>query len=302
VDRIHIADDTEIAVVLVFRTGRYHGRYLEVSPDLASDLRQIARNAAASLQAKQPSDYDPDAEQLDNHYLVIPNGTLIDDALVEQIRPGADLEQLDDEYFQRTKTKIFCYAIVLGPNDPTRTIFIRKINPLQLNAKPLVGTRVNGVIEKVTTPILAFDNNIDVIITSDRLLALSKDGFGRLFRDDDFVIAHVQTWLTHVFRPGQLPLTQAGMDHFLRRTKTNSLMRRKIETIMRQPYIATFTVDDFRVALAKAEWNPDHYIVDDCVHVNEQNEMDILHLLSEDPYLGIITGRKLMSTSKRART
>ncbi len=163
VDAHEIGTDGAATLIVAWRGGRnVYCRVLKAGGDVIDMLRSYTALAVQRLSDSDGRAYDPDDQQeAEQVYLSASREELLDTVLMAQIERGSSLPLVSpNDLRQHT---IVLYALVIGNDPDSRTIFIRKGSPVKLATKSLVAV-FDQTLMRVTDPILAFDQDFDVII------------------------------------------------------------------------------------------------------------------------------------------
>jgi hypothetical protein len=274
----------------------YAGAHLAVGGDLADRLLEFAQQASGGLSNGHP--YAPDVDMEDSTHLVAERADLQDTLLLQTVELGADLPlATEKDIAERSLT---CYALVVGAGD-AKVTFIRKRTPVALGSKALVGRFLSGEVTKVTEPLLAFDKVFDLIVTSEKVLILNKNGFDSLFRHSAVVLAKTPEWVSEL--AGHLPLAP-GSDVVLNEAlQRNQFHRNKFQAILKRPHIEKLTPADVEASMKRHGLDPQVLMPGgQLVFDTPENTKQILNLLNEDLFKGEFSGDEFAAGSKRRVT
>ena len=202
-----IGTDGAATLIVAWRGGRnVYCRVLKAGGDVIDMLRSYAALAVQHLQDSDGRAYDPDDQQEDEQvYLSASREELLDTVLMAQIERGSSLPLVaPDDLRHHT---IVLYALLMGGDPSSRTIFIRKGSPVKLATKSLVAI-FDQTLTRVTDPILAFDQNFDVIIRGEGVWVLNQRNFEGLFKETEAVLAKTAKWAEELAQ--SLPISDEG--------------------------------------------------------------------------------------------
>ena len=285
-------------LVVVWRSGRYaHGRAVRAGGEVTNQLRLFARRALERVARGELLAYDPNDEQADDSYcLEADRGELLDTALLEQVMRASALQLVSPDELRRRRLAL--YALVIG-NDPDRqTAFIRKGNAVSLATKSMVAVFDDG-LRKVEEPILAFDERYDMIVYPGMVHILNQRNFEALFRESDAVLAKVGEWVKGLRK--SLPMSQESADWLTARLRKNSVMRRRVRSVLASDYFPTLTVEVLREKIIEQGWNVGRLMDESGLIVTSETENDIIPLLNEDLWVGAFSGNRYSATRKARR-
>ena len=280
-------------LVVAWVSGKsYSARLVKMSGEVADRLNSYAENAVSGL--SDPTPYAPDADMEDNSHMEAPRDEALDTVLIEELSKGASLN-LATEHELRTKT-FLCHALVVT-SESNITLFVRKRSPIQLAKKSLLAAVVHGRLDELESPLFAFDNRYDAIITDQTVYVLDKRAFEGLFKNSPAILAKTSEWVNDVATV--LPFADgsaAELDTILRR---NSVLRSKFLAVKGRPYLHTITPDSLRSEMAKYGLDPADLMDGDSLKVTGQNAKDVLRLLNEDLFSGGFSQQHYAASAKR---
>ena len=296
IQQIDIAEAATL--VVAWRTGRNaHGAVLRAGGQVIDALRAYAREALALIAAGHGRPYNPDDEQgEDAGFLTASQDELLDTALLEQLRTGSSLPLIEaDELRKRT---LALYALLIGNDPDSRAIFVRKGNPVSLARKGVVAV-FDDTLTRVTRPILAFDSSFDMILLAGSVWILNQKNFEGLFKESEAVLARTSEWVDQLSQV--LPIAGDGSEWLADRLRQNSVMRRKVHSILRSDYLPKLTPDNLRARMSAHGLLPDDLMKDGALIFNKDTEKDLLLFLNEDLWTGDFSGDQYAAARKARR-
>lgn len=289
--------DTNGAATLIvaWRGGRnVYCRVLKAGGDVIEALRSYAALAVERLGDNEGHAYDPDDQQEDDQiFLSASREELLDTVLMAQIERGSSLPLIaPDDLKHHT---IILYALLVGNDSNSRAVFVRKGSPVKLATKSLVAV-FDETLTRVTDPILAFDQNFDVLIKGESVWVLNQRNFEALFKESEAVLAKTAKWAEDLAEA--LPISDEGREWLKVRLRQNSIMRRKVQSILRGPYLTKLSVDVMSKRMLGHGLDPDELIKDGLLVFNRDTEASILLFLNEDLWTGDFSGEHYAATRK----
>ncbi|MEI2825161.1 MAG: Kiwa anti-phage protein KwaB-like domain-containing protein [Dermatophilaceae bacterium] len=286
--------DGTLHLVVAWTSGKsYQARMIKVSGPVADALRTHAADAAARLQDGTP--YAPDADLEDNSHMEADRDESLDTLLLDEISKGTSLDLATAEEL-RTKPLI-CHALVIAQQQRT-TLFVRKRSPIQLAKKSLVAFLVHDRLDELESPLFAFDNRYDAIITDDRIFVLDKKAFEGLFKSSPAVLEKTTEWVCEV---GQhVPFSKGSEEKLDAILKRNSVHRNKFLALKGRAYLQSVTPDVLRAEMSRHNLDPADLMDGDFLRVTDQNVKHILRLLNEDLFQGGFSHQAYAASTKRA--
>lgn len=285
-------------LMVAWRSGyNAEGRVVRAGGAVIEALREYAIESIRLVSDGDGRPYNPDDEQDDEcAYLYAGHDELLDTALLEQIQLGASLPSATAGEIRGRKLAL--YGLLIGNDPKSRAAFIRKTNPVSLATKGLVAI-FNETLDRVEQPIFAFDRFFDVILWRDAVWIISQKNFEALFKESEVVLAKTERWVNELGE--NMPISEDGKVWLAERLRQNSVMRRKIQSILRSPYLAKLTVEDLRRQMPEHGLNPDDLIVNDMLVFNKDTEKSALLLLNEDLWTGDFSGSQYAAARKSVR-
>jgi len=286
-------------LIVAWRAGHSaHGAVLKAGGQVIDALREHARGALDIVRSGNGRPYNPDDEQDDETpYLTASQDELLDTVLLEQIRLGASLPLIGPG--DLTKRTLALYALLIGNDPDSRAIFVRKGNPVSLATKSVVAI-FDDTLTRVTQPILAFDSAFDVILLDSSVWVLNQKNFEGLFKESEAVLARTAEWVDHLNQV--LPISAESKEWLAERLRQNSVMRRKVQSILRSTYLSRLTPDTLRAKMAGHGLAAEVLIKDGSLVFNKDTERDLLLFLNEDLWTGDFSGDQYAAARKARRS
>lgn len=200
-----------------------------------------------------------------------------------------------DELRKRT---LALYALLIGDDPDSRAIFVRKGNPVSLAGKGVVAV-FDDALTRVTRPILAFDSTFDVVLLGSSVWILNQKNFEALFKESEAVLARTSEWVDQLSQV--LPIADDGKEWLATRLRQNSVMRRKVHSILRSPYFQKLTPDVLRSGMVAHGLSPEILMKDGSLIFNKVTEKDLLLFLNEDLWTGDFSGDQYAAARKARR-
>ena len=286
-------------VVIAWRTGKNaHGRVVKSGGEVVADLRKYATETLGKIAESQGGTYDPNDEKNDDdYYLEAPTDELLDTALIHEIRKGASLDKASKEDLRRP---LALYALVVGDDPENLTVFVKRGTPIALARKNLVAQLVDDSLTKVQDALFAFENKYDVVIYPDKVHILNQQNFEALFKESEAVLAKTDEWVAKL--ADALPMSSGSSERLSTRMRSNSLMRRQIQSILRSDYLASLTSETLRDKMTERGLDPDELLDEEGLIFTGDTEKPLLQLLNEDLWSGDFSGRQYAASRKARRS
>ena len=249
-------------------------------------MRRFATDALEFIEDSPGAVYDPGAEQdEDDGFLRASTDELLDTALLAEVRKGHSLDPVTTDDLRRS---IALYALAVGEDPEKLTIFVRRRTPVQLARKGIVATLVDQSLTKVKDALFAFDREFDFIIYPDHVHILHQKNFEALFKESEAVLAKTAEWVAQL--KDAVPMSAISAERLSSRIRSNSLMRRRVQTILRSDYLQDLTPEILRAKMVLRGMEPEEMMDEDGIVLNEKTEKDVLELLNEGIWTGDFSG------------
>jgi hypothetical protein len=288
--------DTDAATLVVaWRVGQHAScRVVKAGREVISALRGYAKQSLQTVQAPRGRPYNPDSiQEAEDIYLTANQEELLDTALLEQIQRGASLPQVQPD--ELTRRKLALYAVLIGNDPNSRLIFVRKGNPVSLASKGIV-TIFDQTLTRVTQPILAFDSTFDMMLYMNEAWIFNQIHFEALFKESDAVLAQTAQWVDDLGKI--LPIAEGGRPYLQQRLRKNSIMRRKVQSILRSDYLPKLTPDVLIKSMVQHGLDPSKLMLNSELVFSKETERDMLLLLNEDLWFGEFSGDQYAAARK----
>jgi hypothetical protein len=285
-------------LVVAWRTGRNaHGAVVKAGGQVIAALREYATESLRVLASARGRPYNPDDEQDEESPVLSANqDELLDTALLEQLRIGSSLPLISPD--DLTKRTLALYALLIGDDPDSRMIFVRKGNPVSLVNKSVVAI-FDQTLTRVTRPILAFDSAFDLILHGSAVWILNQKNFEGLFKESEAVLARTSEWVDRLDQV--LPIADDGKEWLASRLRQNSVMRRKVQSILRSPYLSALRADVLRQKMIEHGLTPENLMKDGALVFNKDTEKEMLLFLNEDLWTGDFSGDRYAAAKKARR-
>jgi hypothetical protein len=283
---------------VVWRSGHgAAGAVLKAGGEVIEALRGHAQESVDIVMSRAGRPYNPDDEQDDDvPFLTADQDELLDTALLEQLRLGSSLPLIGPDELRKRRPAL--YALLIGDDPGSRLIFVRKANPVSLAAKSVVAV-FDDTLTRVMQPVLAFDSAFDVILLGSSVWILDQKNFEGLFKDSEAVLARTSEWVEQINQV--LPIADDGREWLAGRLRQNSVMRRKVQSILRSPYLQKLTPDLLHEKMAGQGLIAEDLMKDGSLVFNKDTEKDLLLFLNEDLWTGEFSGEQYAATRKARR-
>src|SRR6516165_9730587 len=277
--RMEAVQDIDIradaALIVAWRSGHSaHAAVVKAGGDVIDALRGHAQESLNIIASGQGRPYNPDDEQDEDSPVLTAN---------------------QDELLKRT---LALYGLLIGDDPDSRVMFVRKGNPVSLVTKSLVTLFVD-TLTKVTEPVLAFDSTFDVVLQRSSVWILDQNNFEVLFKESEAVLARTSEWVDKLNEV--LPIAEESREWLASRLRQNSVIRRKVQSILRSSYLPKLTPDALRAKMAVHGLDADKLLEGGSLVFNQDTEKDLLLFLNEDLWTGDFSGDQYAAARKARR-
>jgi hypothetical protein len=156
----------------------------------------------------------------------------------------------------------------------------------------------DDTLTRVTRPILAFDSAFDAILLGRSVWVLNQKNFEGLFRESEAVLARTPEWVDHLNQV--LPISAESKNWLVETLRQNSVMRRKVQSILHSAYLPKLTPDTVRAKMAGHGLAVEDLMRDGSLVFNKDTERDLLLFLNEDLWTGDFSADQY-ATARKAR-
>jgi len=128
---------------------------------------------------------------------------------------------------------------------------------------------------------------------------MNQKNFESLFKESEAVLAKTAGWAESL--NSYLPMADDSQQWLAKRLRENSVMRRKVQSILRSPYLPSLTPQLLRQKMAAHGLSPDSLMKNDALVFSKETEQDILLCLNEDLWTGDFSGDHYAAARKARR-
>ncbi len=324
--RRQILDNPEPAVALVvaWRRGKgYDFGRVRTAEAFTHELGIVADAAEHAIATRHREAYSIGDEIDDDEYMVaqIPQAEGVPEAREgdgNPQRPARSTNPADPREFRRRLVTtggmasvgrrfleeaaasfvIAFYAIVRGVDVDDRIAYVRHLNPLRLAKPGNILATLGQTLSRLTHPVFALDDRIDLVLRPNRIDILDKTFFDGLF----FSLSGQDERLDRIVEEtlATLPIQENTLAALVERARGRKRARRKMLEIQHSGHLATVTMVDFRRALAEDGLEEGRFIdAGGSIYADENDSDLLLEILNEDIFKGALTGRRLAASRKR---
>lgn len=269
---------------------------VQIGDDVVTELRNAAVETAEIIEAGGGKPYDPGDEQNDAPYLTVQDQEIFDTEVVDVLQAGASLDLATDADLHR---RLAFYAVLLGNGIDDRSKFVKAQSPVKLARKTLYGF-FDDALRRVDYPLLALSPGFDVVITPNGTWALNQSAFERLFKDTEIVTGKVGEWVQQISE--HVPISAGCQESFSTALRSNSYLRRKVQSIIRQEYFKKLTTDELKATMTRRGLNPDEIMPNGELVLTKDNQKNVLNLLNDDLFTGDFSKDQYAAGRKERRS
>lgn len=238
-------------------------RQVTVSQEVAEEFRRVVRDTLNDLASRDGEVWAPDAELSPETYLHL-DATEVGDAplmaaehqglsLVDALRAAESLPDLHPA--QLPAGDLSFYAITIGNEPGSRSVFLRRSNPRRGLKRGRIYSVFSDTLHRIEEPIFAFDEWMDLVVVESEMFVLSQTVFAALFRSQDALAAQVPVWTSQLKEV--VPISELGATRLQTRAQRDSRIRARLEAIVRRGHLTSVPAKRIRKALLAAELDPD---------------------------------------------
>lgn len=271
------------------------GGRIEISNHLAERFREVAFSHMSDLGGRTPRPFSPEVDLEPNReFLVADLAELDPDEPITKLLDGIQLRD-PLSIADIPKRPLLFYAIVF----PGQVTLIRKLNPHQTANRGKIWTRLGNALAVIEDPVFSFDAKVDMVITSENILVSNIRAFEFLFKEESYFMRHVDDWVKAI--SDNLPLSQDSDRAIIDRCRTNTRLRRRLESIHRRGHLQNVAINTVREHADKHGLDVDRFIRDDELYLHDVSIEDVLQLLNEDLFFGDFSGVQFAADKKIPR-
>lgn len=264
-------------------------------------LRDAAELTLEQLGEREPLDFHAEYAEDPETYLRAARAQLPPDS--EVLARVSEVGQLDEMSMNELRDRhLFAYAAVIGDQPENRIAFLRKANPKRgLERGHVAFLRIaGGALARQQTPTMVVDDQYDMVITADGVLALNFRAFDALFRDAPEALAIIPQRV-HALA-GHLPLAAGSAEALVDKAMRSVRVRRKVEAIVASGHLADVTVDMVEQELVDNGFDPEDWIENGELVITEDADVQpLLQVLNEDFFRGAFSSRGYRAERKTPR-
>lgn len=277
-------DDHSFTLAVAWRSARrYVGRQVSTANDLETRLRQACADTSDLIEAWDYRPYSADSLLEEREFTVVPRTSVAaDSSVLDLLRRAAELDHMTPgDLAQR---QIGFYAAVLGDDPERRTAYVAKHNPARVGRAGRIISLGHDVLSRTEEPIFLFEPQFDLIIDPESIFVFDGPTFDLLFRDAPEVIAAVGGWVNEIVV--DLPFYGNGAATLVARCERDSRLRRRLFAIRERGHLRGLTVTDIVAEVNRLGRDPDRYVRDGALFLDDTDPAALLHLLNEDLFVG----------------
>lgn len=266
---------------------RLHGGYVPVHEDVAPELRGICDRATTAISSREQRTYEPDAHlEKNEQYFLLSIGDLpepssrrrshpqlaSDGQLPSELAAVADLIALiraphlpQISATQLREGSFHFYAMVWSVDGAEGIVaFVKKADPVLTLESGRVFFQFGDTLKRVDRPDLALYDDIDVVVTPERVFALNQTAFERLFTDVKVVLQDVPERVADISKALQsvAPMTAAATAALLQRSRTRVSYASRLRRLVPRLSTLSITPDKVRDAIERHGDDPSRVLND----------------------------------------
>jgi len=301
--------DGSLTLVVGWRSGtKLKLGQLTVGHDVEQALRDVVYAAVDGINRREPEAWAPDADLTQETYLVIPqtelgeapllanypNGSTLADAL----QSAEDIDVLNPQALPAADLQF--YSITIGSTPGSRVSFLRRTNPRRGLRGGKLLTSYHDVLVKVSAPIFAFDDLIDLIFLNDKVFISSQTAFISIFRAQETLMSQIPVWSREL--ASHVAVSVDGQERLTAKAIRDSRLRMRLEAIVKRGHLADVSPEVIRDKLRELGLDDEALLNSSGQFVMEDADIPVvLQFLNEDLFPGALTGTGFRADKKAAR-
>jgi hypothetical protein len=288
----------ELSLVVVWPSGKgLAGGEIKAQSRVTEFLRKAADATLTKLREADERAYNPDMQLEPEESVRVQDPDLIARSPLKEILLSSQpLPVLNAQLLP--KRQILLYAVTFLA-DKQRFAFVRKTSPRHGVRKGSLLGLLGDTLVAVDEPAFALEPEFDMIVTKSGVLSASQNAFELLFKDTELVLAQVPSWISSI--SDCLPIAGNGRDQLAELARRDSRVRRRLHAISASGHLVTVGIAEIRAYLNQQGLDEAAYIEDEELLVEEAGAHALLKVLSEDLFIGGLSGRPYQSDRKSPR-
>lgn len=268
---------------------------IELTKGVADEFRNICERHVAALRQRTAKPYSPEVDlEPREEYLTIPRSSLhTEEPLLMLLDSIADRDPLRASDLPARSLLFHAYVF------PGHATFLRKANSHQTARSGRVLTRLSQTLSRVDEPVFAFDDKVDLVVTADEVIVSSLSAFELLFKEDDFLVQHIPTWVNSIAT--HLPVNDGAAEVLTEHCRRNTRFRRRLETIHARGHLTHVTIEQVCEEAQNQGLDVASLVVDGRLNFEDASVDDLLRLLNEDLLIGSLSGDRFTVERKSPR-
>jgi hypothetical protein len=291
--------DATLTLLIARRSGRrIVGGQVGVADDARDALREIVRGAQTRHAQLVAQPYDPDAQLEAGEYFQVSRSETQDTlGVLELLERGPEAQLL--EIAEISKQAQLLYAVIVGADPDSRVAYVTRSNPARIARAGYFFTPKRQLLTRVESPVLLFEDRVDLIITREQMVINDQATFEQWFRDTPAVQERVGEWVNSIAQ--HLPLEGDGAARLEAQAREHPRLRRMLYSIHDRGHLKDVPISRIRHHAQAQGLDPNVLTKGDKLVFNEADPTTLLKLLNEDLFLGGLTDEPFAADRKRRR-
>jgi len=190
---------------------------------------------------------------------------------------------------------LYLYAVV-SDTEAGRVAMIRKQTPVKQAREGKWWALAKNELRLMEDAPWQLHPVFDLIVTEDGAYVLRYSAFEQLLADSSVLLERVDDWVAGL--AAALPVSDGGDLILISRCVESSRLRRRLRAIYDRGHLSRVGVSDVSDHARRMGFDPDEFIKDGELVVDEDNADSLLQLLNEDLFNGGLTGDPFRSDGK----
>jgi hypothetical protein len=292
--------DHTLTLIVARRSGkRAVGGQVAVADDARDALSESAGHAREQHATLEARPYDPDAQLEAGEYFRVARSEVEDSmGVLELLARGPESEALDVSAISQ-RPQLF-YAVVTGGNPDARVAYVTRSNPAKVARSGHFFTPKGQVLTRVESPVLLFEDRVDLIVTRDDIVINNQSTFEQWFRDTPAVQERVGEWVSSI--TAHLPVDADGAARLEAQAREYPRLRRMLYSIHSRGHLKDVPMRKIRAHIKSQGLDARQLLKGDRLLVDEADPTTLLKLLNEDLFRGGLTDELFAADRKRRRS
>lgn len=288
-------DLTAMQLFVLWNKGKsFAGAQVQLAPEVTEYLRGAGKRTIVRLRNLERRIYTPDMQLEDEECISVTDSMLIESSPIGiALFSDETLPLISPQELKRHTLAL--YAVVTGVGTDRRAA-VRKRNP-QVNAKSgRFWTSYDDTLKHIERPLLALDDEFDLLMSAQGVLTADQKAFESLFKDIPALQERIPEWTREI--AASLPFGDGIAELLTARCRTDSRFRRRVSAIYARGHLRKTDIDSLRHYLRLIKVDEHNFIKDGKINVANEHLFELMYVLNEDYFVGELSKDKFRSERK----